>query len=111
VILDKLKFLREKLGQNAEESSLAELTLWEKQIKEAMIMEDLRQHEGVKKLLEGANGWLKKFDIELSTNQQLTQAERDRFFDRKEMFIWLIGLFDTNYLSSIEKDIDDNLNQ
>lgn len=69
------------------------LTAIESQSKWAEIMLDLKEHEGVKKLVEELEQIIKSINTKLLTFDRLDVEERERLLADKERCLWLLNKF------------------
>lgn len=82
---------------------------WRKELQRAMIKKDLKKHEGILLIIEKLRVDLVEMDILLKTqsSEKLPDIKRDRLLDRKDLYIWFLGLFSNidKEIASIEKKV------
>lgn len=69
------------------------LTAIESQAKWAEIMLDLKEHEGIKKLMTELEQIIKSINTKLLTFDRLEVEERERLLADKERCLWLLNKF------------------
>lgn len=76
---------------------------WQRQYKTAEILEDLKEHDGVKELLEEIKGSIEAINAQLLNGQTKTEIEQERLHTDRERCEWLINIFEN------QKVIKDNI--
>lgn len=113
-LLNKIEGLVAKFTDPAFEGDNDQLKSWRSTVQRAMIQDDLKKHEGVQLIIEQLTKDLGEMDLILKTmkSDKLSEAQRDRIIDRKELYLWFIGLFiDINTeLKDIEAKVDEQAN-
>ena len=103
--LDRLYALRAKLYGTDRDDHLAELDMWEKKIKKALIFLNLKEHEGIPDLIAKANEEIHAINIKLLTETTGEDTynpealihrslERQRLLDLRSMWTWFKSLFE-----------------
>lgn len=103
--LDRLYALRAKLYGTDRDDHLAELDMWEKKIKKALIFLNLKEHEGIPDLIAKANEEIHAINIKLLTETASEDTynpealihrslERQRLLDLRSMWTWFKSLFE-----------------
>lgn len=103
--LERLYALRAKLYGTDRDDHLAELDMWEKKIKKALIFLNLKQHEGIPDLIAKANEEIRLINLKLltETGEEETynpealihrSLERQRLLDLRSMWTWFKTLFE-----------------
>lgn len=96
----------------SDKDDIVEIESWEKSLQKIRLMEDLKKHAGIQMIM---NDWIleiKKINQRLNREKSdtLSDKERDRLFDKREMFLKFVSYFSiNNQLESLEKEVDSNL--
>ena len=80
----------------------------QKELKRAMVKGNLAKHDGIKLLIEYYRSQVVEINIQLANNRDLTEKERDRFFERKSWINDLIGFFDVKQVVQEAEELVDN---
>lgn len=65
----------------------------EQQVQKAVVRKDLLGMDGMKELLALMELKIKGCDVELLNNRDLTDDERKRVFDRRDIWKWFVNFF------------------
>jgi hypothetical protein len=112
-LLEKLDQLRQKFDSPAYKDDPDTINAWDKEAKRAMLVGDLKSHEGIKMIVDKLANDIAEINVLLSTarSDKFSDATRDRVLDKKELYLWFLGLFPgaEKRLREIEKMVDENL--
>ncbi len=99
------------VNHHAAADNIAEIESWEKTLQKIRLMDDLKQHAGIKMILIDLDLEVKKISnrIDSEKSNTLPDRERDGLIDKREIFNKFISYFSTANLESLEKEIDSNL--
>lgn len=103
-ILDKIRQLREKFGDaRADVRDVAVIDGWYEEAKKLLILDNLKEHDGIKYVVEVFEGDVKKITEKLdkSYSKDLPDIERDRLLDRRELAQKYLNLF-----VNVDRDLD-----
>src|SRR3990167_9815802 len=105
-ILGKIAELKRRFIDSGENTK-AELESWEKEVKVALILDELEKHDGIKMILEKLEKNIESLNSQL-LSQKTTETERAEIFGERRAYEWLISLFKNAAitLKSREKEID-----
>ncbi len=111
-ILEKVALLKAKLS-GADISDQMTVNQWEAMVKEALITNSLKKHEGIQMIIAKAVSDIKDINdvLQNAKSKDLSESDRNSMIDVKEFYKWFINLFEVsaNQLESIEKEIDGQL--
>jgi hypothetical protein len=94
-ILQDLDNLIQKFEDPAYPDDKEKLKGWRDDLNRAMLMDDLRKHDGIKMIIEKYRQELIDIDTILreADSEKLPDKKRDRLLDRKELYLEFLGLF------------------
>jgi hypothetical protein len=111
-IIEKIAELKSKL-YGADSGDLSIVDEWNKQVKTALITDNLQQHEGVKMIIDKVNEDIAEINDVLQTakSSELPDVDRDRMLDIKKFYQWFLDLFTTarSQIDEISKSVDNEL--
>lgn len=113
-ILDKIRLLKNKFNHRADPRDVAAIDGWYEEAKRLLLLDDLKNHDGVKYVIEIFKGDVKRISDKLdkSYSKDLPDIERDRLLDRRELAQKYLSLFEhvESDLDKIEELVDKNTN-
>ena len=78
-----------------------EAEAWEKGVRRAIVRKNLAKMTGVKELIEQIEKKVRACDWVLMTDKKITEEERKRIFDRRDIWKWFLSFF--RYKGTIKK--------
>lgn len=114
-ILDKIRALKAKFGDSrADPRDVASIDGWYEEAKRLLLLDNLKNHDGMKYVTEIYRGDVKKITEKLdkSYSKDLPDVERDRLLDRRDLAQKFLNLFDPveEDLDKIEELVDKEMN-
>lgn len=112
------KDLEEKLAKLREEyygeENHKEIDMMEKRLTDKLVAADLKNVDGVKEILEDARGRIKDANLSLAYDEELTELDRARLTERRNIFEHFIlrrfGAYKTSdAIGDLEKYVDEKL--
>jgi hypothetical protein len=87
------------------------LEQWEQELSNLLLVSSVAENEAIKKLIAQLTLEVDLIDQRLLTENSRTLPEygRDLLFEKKFLYLRVIGYFDTSRLKDLEKEIDANL--
>lgn len=111
--LKKIDDLKKKLLREGSENLIEEVEGWERDVKANLITLSMEKNEGVVMLKAKIQEEIDevKMVLENAYSKDLSDRERDRLLDKKELYIWFLNLFEVSRstVGNIEADVDKNL--
>jgi len=109
MILDKLEQLKKRFLDGRDDATF-QIKLWEDEINESFLLDDLSKHDGVRLVREKIKDILEVFDDSLR-DSETSEKERGRIFAERNVYQWFDELFlrASISLESKEKQIDNEL--
>lgn len=103
--LERLSALRAKLYGTDRDDHVAELDMWERKVKKALIFLNLKKHEGIPDILLKANEEIRAINAKLLEDRVQNNAytpdmlindslERQRLLDLRSVWVWFKTLFE-----------------
>lgn len=110
--LSKIEQLKDKFAR-ADAGDQATIAQWETDVRRALLTIDLESHDGIRMILRKLADDIAEMDELLRTarSDKLSDHERDRVIDRKQLYEWFRRLFHSAKagLDATVKSIDENL--
>lgn len=113
-LLERVDILLQGFVENgAETGDVEQIKAWHKKIQDLQLIEDLKEHEGVKIFLSGARSMFLEGIVSALQNkdsQELSDTKRDAMLMTRDFIIWILSLFsdiDTE-IEQIEKMVAEN---
>ena len=107
-----LNFFKDNKGDTQDVGAIVS---WEEQAKRLFLLKNLKEHDGIKYLLEIFEGEVAKINevLKNSYSKDLPDKERDRLLDRREMAQKYLDLFlpVEEGLEKLEETLDDELSK
>lgn len=106
----KFEQLRGKLV-GADAVDLEQVNTWEREVKIALLKDDLQNHDGIRLILEHFVVETEEINKQLLENEELGSEDRKLLFTRKRWCEQFVRLFTVarSTIDSVEKSLDDNL--
>jgi hypothetical protein len=103
---DRINNLSNGLG--LDENDQSTINGWQTKAREAIVRDNLAEHEGMKAFMEFLNNQVKDINELLLGKKDLTVEERNSLFDRREWCNSIINFFKVSKstIESIEKTVD-----
>lgn len=94
-LLKKLNNLIAEFTNPAFVGDADRLKAWRSSLERAMIKESLKEHAGVKMILDKLREDLVKMTevLQKADSEILPDKKRDRLLDKKELYLWFLGFF------------------
>ena len=84
---------------------------WKSEVKRAIIIDDLKEHEGIKMIVEFIDKEILDIDLVLTNaySDKCPDKVRDRLLDKKQLYLNFLELFpDEVEIQQIEKEVKKN---
>lgn len=116
MIFEKITKLFSFLKDNrADEQDLNTVFYWEEEAKRLFLLKNLKEHDGIKYLLEIFKSEVEKINGSLMSfySKEMPDIERDRLLDKRELAQKYLDLFlpVENDLDKLEKTLDEELSK
>ena len=112
-LLKKVGHFRKIYAGSSDPSNHEQIAEWESDVKQAILLDNLQAHDGIKLILKRLLTDIKHIDAKLLTfdSTQLPDKERDRLLDKKELYQSFTLLFvdSEKKLVEIDKEMDEKL--
>ena len=107
---DDIKALKEKF-LDGREDAIETIKNWEKIYKTAMLKKEFAKNIVVQRIMKDCQRKLNALDNILRFDDNLSLAERDKIFARKESYNWFLDIFKiaNKTVTSVESEIKANL--
>lgn len=110
-LIDKIQALRDRFVKgHADNQDIKVIESWYEEAKKLMLLKSLKDHDGVKYVLEIFQLDIKKINEQLQSaySKDLKDTERDRLLDRRDLARKYVSLFDgvEDGLERLEEIVD-----
>jgi hypothetical protein len=113
-LLDKLNELKTKFsGGRADAQDIVVIDAWIAKAKELLILKSLKDHDGIKYVLNIFSQEIAKINSTLLDNRELKEQDRLRLMDKRELCQKYLDLFDPieTHLEELEEKINENMSE
>ena len=100
-------------GNRADEQDLNTVSYWEEEAKRLFLINSLKNHDGIKYVLEIFKNEVEKINDSLLNQRQMFEDERYRLLDQRALAQKYLDLFANteNDLDKLEKTLDEELSK
>jgi len=67
-----------------------------KQVRQAIIRANMMKHDSIKDLIKAMKRMIDEITLSLGKDRTLTERERDKLFERRDAFEWLVSFFESS---------------
>ena len=108
---DLLKKITEAKAKFLQTEDQNVISSWEAEAKRHLMTVSLKGHKGIELILENYKKDIADMNEVLLTDRALTESDRVRLLDRREMYEKFIRIFDDaeKGLEKIEKEVEENI--
>jgi hypothetical protein len=94
-LLDDIEKLERKFSDPAYLEDLETINAWKETVKRSLIADNLKQHEGIKMIIENLDKRIEEINTVLmnSYSEKISDKTRDRMLDEKKMYMDFLDLF------------------
>ena len=110
-LLDRIDSLLRQFSNPAFPDDVETMRNWKSQVYRAMINDNLKEHEGIKMIIDFIIKKIESIDLILlnAYSDKCSDLLRDRLLDKKEMYTDFLELFpQETELKQIEQEVKDN---
>lgn len=110
-LIDKIRELKKKfINGRALSEDVAVISSWEEEAKKLFLLKSLKDHDGIKYVLEIFQSDIKKINEQLNSaySKDLKDTERDRLLDRRNLCTKYVNLFVDidSHIELLEQEVD-----
>ena len=110
-LLEKIDKMLVRFSDSAFPDDIETIKSWKSEVKRAMIIDDLKNHDGIKMIIEFLSNEIEQIDLVLlnAYSDKCPDKIRDRMLDKKYMYNSFMGLFPSNeQLTQIDNEVENN---